>query len=90
MVNEKDETISPQAARSAGLSLIVLSLANYLTPGEERTKLLAWLKVEAKAYESHGIPRDVLRYFQGMIESIELGEPAELLKSAHRSDKGLH
>jgi hypothetical protein len=80
----------PREAAKAGLSLMVLALAYYISPGEERTKLLAWMDAQADAYERDGVPRDVLRYFREMVHAIRLGHAAELLKSAHRSDQGLH
>jgi hypothetical protein len=90
MTETDDGRDLPQAESIAGLGLVVISLAYYLSPGAERAKLVAWMERQAERLEADGFPPDVTLYFRRFVESLRKGEGAELLKSAHMPEQGPH
>jgi hypothetical protein len=89
MTETDDGRPLPQAESIAGLGLVVISLAYYLSPGAERAKLVAWMERQAEIFET-GFPPDIALYFRRFVESLRNGEGAELLKSAHMPEQGPH
>jgi hypothetical protein len=84
-----DDRVLPQGESIAGLGLVVMSLAYYFSPGDERAKLVSWMERQAVIFEA-GLPPDVALYFRRFVEGLRTGEGAELLKSAHMPEQGPH
>jgi hypothetical protein len=89
MTETDDGRALPQAESIAGLGLVLISLAYYFSPGEERAKLVAWMERQAEIFEA-GYPPDIVLCFRRFVESLRKGEGAELLKSAHMPEHGPH
>jgi hypothetical protein len=87
MTETDDGRALPQAESIAGLGLVVISLAYYFSPGDERAKLVSWMERQAEIFEA-GFPPDIALYFRRFVESLRKGESAEYLKSAHMPGQG--
>jgi hypothetical protein len=75
--------------RRGGQALVLMSLAYYISPGEERRKLLKWMDIQATKFEEQKLPSGVTGCFREFVEGLRAGECVELLKSARGID-GLH
>jgi hypothetical protein len=90
MTKTDDGRDLPQAESIAGLGLVVMSLACYLSPGPERAKLVVWMDRQAKVFEADELSPDVVRYFRRFVEGLQMSEGAELLKAARLPEQGPH
>lgn len=90
MAIDDEITPIPQAEAIAGLGLVIMSLAYYFSPGDERARLVAWMESQEREFGTHGLPPAVLQYFSNFVSGLRSGQSAEMLKRAHRPDEGLH
>jgi hypothetical protein len=68
--------------RRGGQALVLMSLA-YISPGEERRKLIRWMEVQATKFEEHKLPPGVTGYFREFVETLRMGEGAEPIEGPH-------